>query len=96
MQRQEGDKERSANQIWRKSRWTLIGSKIETSTVHNAVNGVDIHDHQPQITPRQAQTTRSTIVKSRGVVGEGQKRVWNVQHGTSMPIDHTMASIKPN
>ena len=49
--------------------------KKETSTVFSVVDWGDIPYHQVQITPWQAQMTRSMIVKSRGVVREEQKRV---------------------
>ena len=58
--------------------------------------GGDILDHQVQFTPWHVQITRSATVKPRGVVWDKEKSVWNMQHGTSTPINNTATGRKPN
>ena len=60
------------------------------------VNDGDIPNLWLKITPRQVHVTRSTLVKPRGEVGEGQKRVWNTQHSTSVLINHIAVGRKPH
>ena len=95
MRRWKDDGEYSVDQNMRNNQGAFAGTKKKTSTVRNVVNGDNIPDLQLQKTSWHTQITRSALARQSGIVGEGQKRVVNAQHGLSMPIDNVAAGGKP-